>query len=287
MNDVAIIDENNIWAVGEIYFFDSTGAIDSHKYNAAHWNGNQWDIKRIYYYGQCSAVKYPPLVAIYSFSDDNLILSNGGSVGWFDGYNLDLDCGVNSFLTGSIKSIWGTSSSDLYLAGNNGNLAHYNGTAWTKINSGTETDIYEIIGILDDNGGYNKYCAAENVLLKLDVNSITSRINAEPEMYLTSVWGKNDRMIYTAGNGVVLYKNYKWQRLNTNDANTVYKIDGQDYNDIVALSSTKAILHFNGYSWRSIQTNPDNIFLKVDIKDNLIAAVGWQDNKAVITVLKR
>ncbi len=41
LNDVAIIDENNIWAVGEIYLLDSTGVPDPNAYNAVHWDGSQ------------------------------------------------------------------------------------------------------------------------------------------------------------------------------------------------------------------------------------------------------
>ena len=48
--DVAIIDENNIWAVGEIYMNDSLGNPDPNAYNAVHWDGNNWELKRIPYY---------------------------------------------------------------------------------------------------------------------------------------------------------------------------------------------------------------------------------------------
>jgi len=39
LRDVAIIDENNIWAVGAIYLKDSTGANDSKAYNSVHLDG--------------------------------------------------------------------------------------------------------------------------------------------------------------------------------------------------------------------------------------------------------
>ena len=45
--DVAIIDENNIWAVGEIYMNDSLGQPDPKAYNAVHWDGNNWSLKKI------------------------------------------------------------------------------------------------------------------------------------------------------------------------------------------------------------------------------------------------
>ncbi len=42
--DVAIINENNIWAVGEIYMNDSLGNPDPTSYNAVHWNGQNWEL---------------------------------------------------------------------------------------------------------------------------------------------------------------------------------------------------------------------------------------------------
>ena len=46
LRDVAIIDENNIFAVGEIYN-DTTGV----PYNAVHWDGSSWELKKINYNG--------------------------------------------------------------------------------------------------------------------------------------------------------------------------------------------------------------------------------------------
>ncbi|MDZ7767256.1 MAG: hypothetical protein U5K00_23050 [Melioribacteraceae bacterium] len=50
LRDVAIIDENNIWAVGAIYLKDSTGANDSKAYNAVHWDGSEWKHSRIQFH---------------------------------------------------------------------------------------------------------------------------------------------------------------------------------------------------------------------------------------------
>ena len=37
--DVAIINDSDIWAVGEIYS-------DSSMYNAVHWNGKNWELRK-------------------------------------------------------------------------------------------------------------------------------------------------------------------------------------------------------------------------------------------------
>ena len=46
---IANIDENNIWAVGEIYMLDSLGNHDPHAYNAVHWDGLNWEMLRIFF----------------------------------------------------------------------------------------------------------------------------------------------------------------------------------------------------------------------------------------------
>ena len=78
--DVAIIDENNIWAVGEIYLYDSLGVPDPHAYNAVHWDGTEWELKRIYFYticGQQSLSSYPAK-AIWIFNDNEIWIAGGG-----------------------------------------------------------------------------------------------------------------------------------------------------------------------------------------------------------------
>ncbi len=47
--DVAIIDENNIWAVGAIYMNDSLGNPDPIPYSIAKWDGVRWELKKIFY----------------------------------------------------------------------------------------------------------------------------------------------------------------------------------------------------------------------------------------------
>ena len=41
-NDVAIIDKNNIWAVGDMYIIEDDGS--RIQYNEAHWDGQDWEI---------------------------------------------------------------------------------------------------------------------------------------------------------------------------------------------------------------------------------------------------
>ncbi len=142
--DIAIINDTLAYAVGEVYLNDSTGQSDPNAYNLARWNGHTFTLKRIKYFGDCSIVEYPALKAIIAFSEKDLVVSNGGSIGWFNGNYITLDCKVNPLLTGAINKIWGADNKNLYVVGNNGTIVHYLNSSWQKIKSGTSLDLYDI-----------------------------------------------------------------------------------------------------------------------------------------------
>jgi hypothetical protein len=115
--DVAIIDENNIWAVGEIYMNDSLGNPDPTPYNAVHWNGTEWELKRIYFPTVCGSTSIAsyPAKAIYAFNDGEIwISSSGDKIAILEnGIQINKFC-LPSNVSMGINKIWGTSSNDLY-----------------------------------------------------------------------------------------------------------------------------------------------------------------------------
>ena len=138
LNDVAIIDENNIWVVGEI-------RTESGKFNAAHWNGEEWELVVIqpeqYLFGQYTSV--------FGFESNDVWFGSSIVVHWdgnsFSGY------GLNEGYPGGfyVKAIWGTSSTDIYFVGGNGSIVHYDGSGFEKMESGTDVDLLDIDGTRD------------------------------------------------------------------------------------------------------------------------------------------
>jgi len=126
--DVAIIDENNIWAVGEIYLRDSLGNCDPNAYNAVHWDGTKWELKRIGGVGGWACH------TVFAFSANDI---------WFEGNIHWNGSKYTAHMNGwplmpngdgwQVNKLWGSSSSDLYAVGNNGNIAHWDGVSWRKI----------------------------------------------------------------------------------------------------------------------------------------------------------
>jgi hypothetical protein len=187
----------------------------------------------------------------------------------------------------SVRKLWGSDSQNVYAVGINGQIAHYNGVLWTRIESGTDLNISDIWGIPDGNGGFNKYLAADNAMLKIDANNNLSRIDAESGMIIISVWGVSNKMIYTAGAGVSIYKNQDWERINIPGVQSIYRIRGENHNNICGIGSPGSIIyHFNGYSWQYMNPNPNNRYWRIEIKENIIATSGYQGEKAAVTIIR-
>jgi len=299
--DVAIIDENDIWVVGQIEITD-TSANGYTNYNAVHWDGQKWELKRIYYYGDCSAVKYPPLTAIWAFSKNNIVVSNGGSIGWFDGKTLSLDCGVNPLLNGAIKKIWGSERADLFIVGNKGSIAHYDGRSWSKIESGTTTNINDVWGYYNQSSNEEfVLCVASNILhqgeyrlLAISDGNAHDTLNWTYNNYwLKTVWFKDKYSpIYIGGGGIKLYKRNRWEEQHVTN-NFVESIRGSEVNNIFAVGDNGFVGHFNGIRWHVFNDLYNNsVLLSASVKNKTTVMVGYTfsgsvGDKAIIIIGKR
>ncbi len=290
--DVAIIDQNDIWAVGRINIAD-TSINGFTTYNAVHWDGVEWELKRLRYYGNCSAVEFPPLYAIWAFSASDIIITNGGSIGWYDGNTVKLDCEVHPLLSGAINKIWGTSDNDIYVVGNNGNIAYFNGQ-WTKIESGTDAKISDIWGTgISTSNQSSIYCSVPSGLepskrriLSIGENNIVDSIHWNGKI-ATSCWTKTGKIIYTSGDGIYTNKTGSWTAEPITPGSYTYRIRGNNLNDIFVCGNYGYLAHYNGVSWKVfpelLQLNGSALY-SLSVKDNLIVAVGSDGDKALIVI---
>ena len=313
--DVAIIDENNIWAVGEIYTKDSYSRdslgnwIDP--YNAVHWNGSEWELKRIYY-NYRGTPSWSPIRTVFAFADNDIWYSSGlhwnGKV--FEQPN------TSAFSGWSPNKMWGTSSNDLYAVGNNGNIAHYDGNYWKKIGSGTAMDLYDIASV----DGKNIYISGgdfqntEGVLLNGDKTGFKilkegRNINADEvfKPYFAgigkTIWESNKHTLLFGGNLLYQYKfgeidfvksfpgNYFKENVHGEYFGFISMVRGNSVNDIILVGEGNTVRHFNGKTWQQLglryDFNSDYTWLAVAMKNDLLITVGRSTSKAIIMVLKR
>ncbi|NUN10985.1 MAG: glucosyl transferase, partial [Ignavibacteriaceae bacterium] len=200
-----------------------------------------------------------------------------------------------------INKLWGTSSSDLYAVGNSGNIAHYDGVSWKKIESGTDMDFYHISGFK-----HPKTQKMEILLVCCDFmanrrglysmeNKTLKWLSTSPASWdLLSVWFIPDRHYYLVGSGIydkIRLSEKQWRgeilgitRYNTNE------IFGNALNDIFVVGDFGEVLYFNGIRWKSYMEKLGKLsgaYGGVRMHKNIVVIVGFNDRKATILFGKR
>jgi hypothetical protein len=293
--DVAIIDENNIWAVGDVSISDSSQNGYT-EYNAVHWDGNQWTLERIKT-NACGGVDYPPIKTVFAFSSNDILFAHiDGSISYYNGIEFTNDCSLITQLNGSARKIWGISRNDFYVVSGNGFIARYQNRQWSRIESGTDVNINDVFGITNQMNNQRKvFCAVSNVfeisdhkILTIDENNNVDSLHWDQDRRINSVWSDNGWIVYTSGGGVFNNKSGKWIEETTIPLYYTNKIRGNGLNDIFVAGDFGLLAHFNGMSWNVYK---EFLFaassLSVSVNGNIIAAVGRQGEKALIIIGRR
>jgi hypothetical protein len=288
--DIAILDENSIWVVGDIKLRDSI-TNESILYNAAHWNGNQWTLHRIMFYTICGQQHQNayPASSIIAFSENEIwIAQKGDQIAKIEnGIQTQTICMPWTF---SINKIWGTSSHNLYVVGNNGNISHFKNNQWNKIESGTTTNINDIFGVVDHiTKEQIVFCAVSYVFQAGDQkiltikNDVVDSLSWNVGRRIHSVWSKNGLFVYTAGGGIHENKRGYWNEITQVPLYYSQNIRGTDYNNIFVCGDFGLFSHFNGVEWKTFnELSIQGIYLSVAAKNNIVVAVGFEGNKAII-----
>ncbi len=292
--DVAIIDENDIWAVGEIYTADD-------QYNAAHWDGEKWKLWKIpsIICGNNSPIQ-STIFTFFAFSSNDVWFSDGAELIHYNGANFKQDCSINPLLTGRINKIWGTSSSDFYVVGNNGMIAHYDGKEWRRIESNdgaaeVTTNIQDIWGCFNE--ATNRYSimavASEHFTSKkpkvLTIENLKYQVLPTDSIpYLAyGIWSPDARNWYISGYSVFRYyaPTHQWKRLGKLKNYFLPGIRGNDVNDLFTVGEgyTPKLFHWNGVSWRQYQEAfLEGGYYQVAFKEDLVVAVGYRANGYIV-----
>jgi drug/metabolite transporter superfamily protein YnfA len=297
LSDLAIIDENNIWAVGEIYADDSTGQPDPLLYNAVHWDGSNWKLKRIYFTNSNNQTFLAAYTTILAFNNSDIWFATDQLSHWDGQKYLSVEISASIFNT-YINKIWGSADNDLYVVGNSGSIAHYNGSTWQKIESGTTTDINDIWGINNALVGNtlilatvsSRYELGDYKLLSISGNS-TEEYFRWPNTRLYGLWFNSPSNIYIVGDGAYVYENKLLKTIELPTNNFLTSVKGTGLNDVYISSSGALIFHFNGLTWQEMNDGVNGSYEGMDVKGNTVALVGYNVvggivGNAVITVGK-
>jgi len=164
-------------------------------------------------------------------------------------------------------TIWGSSENDIYIVERNRDsvprntkIFHYDGNAWSQIDSGTALDITGVWGTAADDvyfvGGTRTN--RENIILHYNGSSWTP-MDSGTTKNLHAVWGA-DGIVYAGGREATIlkYEDGSWTQMDSGDASPILNIItmwGTAWNNVYAVGwqiygdHESEILHYDGTSW--------------------------------------
>ncbi len=289
--DVAIINENDIWAVGEIYSDSNQTWLP---YNAVHWDGEKWEMKRVPFTDEAGNIWYTPIYSILAFSENDIWFEAG--IHW-DGESY-ISKKININFPSHVNKMWGTSSRDFYIVGNNGLVAHYDGSSWQRIESGTDIDLINISGnrnvqnpVIWITGVSESY--KYGVVLQIEKNQRVVKLFGKGKnifgvqnshTHPDAVW-LNEEFGFISYAGI----NDSWlvrhmissyathcKVLHVEPQGAIWSIKGNGLNDWFAVGSRDVVLHYNGINVKKYFSWPtwDIRYFSVDVKGDLVVACG-------------
>ena len=295
LEDVTIVDENNIWAVGYLRVDDPDSSFDGtgqETFNAAHWDGEKWELIRI--------VNPSPLYSVCHISDNDIWVTTFGLPIHWNGAKWKLYHIQNMGIDASAGfGIWASSPEDVWFVGYKGSIVHYDGLSFRKISTNSDTPIKDVWGInsnhvwavsntssMDDEhpDGY------ESVVFFWDGNQLIRKYEALTghrhdyshtviSGYMNTVWAFQDTLYISSYSGL-------WKESISNSKGYLdhgpdkllngrpFLVRGTGYNDVFAFTHWGEFLHYNGRSWLQDLSVSGTIINGAAVKGNVVVLVG-------------
>ena len=300
LRDVSIIDENNIWVVGEVYQLDSLGQTDTQVYGAGYWDGSEWNLMKVPYkdYGNPRPPPSPGPLFTISIIDDQIFVTSYANLlryeygTWIERAFFIKDMSFN----GQVLQMWASSADNIYCVGRKGAIYHVTNSGWSEIESGTETTLGDIWGCVNPITGEEiRYITGrllevgdEAKLLKISGNNLVEEISWFEIYDPYSIWSNRTFPIFVSGSYFYVNKNSGWERVEELSGKSSTCVRGTALNDIFVCGSQGLLAHYNGTEWKRFdEVVPGAIFGSVDIKENTVCIVGSLGLDAIIVVGKR
>lgn len=184
-----------------------------------------------------------------------------------------------------LRKIWGSSSNDLFACGLGGIIYHFDGTNWTRMESGTTERLDDIWGSAPDDvyacGGEGS--TMQNVILHYDGikwQSICELVDLCNGITSKAIWGSGKDNIYIETGRASYQGNLEdtWEEINIRNDNTeIRRISGSSSFNVFQVGPFGLILHYNGKYWHryGLYNKPHgDVFKSVKVIGNHVYVVG-------------
>jgi hypothetical protein len=180
----------------------------------------------------------------------SLLLSD--SVSYADSWQ---QASLPSSVTLDLYAVWGSSDGDIYAAGENGTLLHYDGSTWQVITTNTPFNLTSLWGLPD----IAVFAAGEEGTILL--NGGTGWLAFTPtDNNLNALWGSSATNVYAVGSfGTILsFNGTSWEDVSPSITTGIdlYSIWGSTGNNIYAGGLSGTMFYYNGTTWTAVPSIP-------------------------------
>jgi hypothetical protein len=219
----------------------------------------------------------------------------------------------DDFRVGSASACWGSSPNDVFIVGNGGHIAHYDGNKFTQMSSSTTKDLHSVWGTSSNDvwaGGLNRSNGVSvllhyngNIWSEIDLTNL-GKFGCAGCDGISSVWACDSSTHHFAYVGGSYFYHNRDNGIWTNDSDKVENkfsdgsyaglsiIKGNNTNDILTVSDWGFASHWNGKTWKryDVLYNPQNssyITNSMDFHENTAAIVGLKGGQSWIAIGQR
>ena len=257
---ISAVSPTSIYAVGVIW--DASGKIPTF---VIHWDGVKWNEMRDdslnWWIGAGAAI------GVHAISDTALYVVGSRvidrdvlpMIARWDGKRWK---NITPQTPSLITTVWANSVTSVYAMGTKGRVLHYDGSLWNELNSPTQLDFCDAVGLP---GGeiYAVACNQFNSYLggtvaKISGGDVTTAFSQSIGRTL-GIGGTSARDLYAVGDGVLhLGAEGTWETISVPDENvTLYGVAADQSNNVVILGAYGRTVHWSGESWSSYETMYD------------------------------
>ena len=319
VRDVAIINENNIWAVGRFHKKHSTqDSTENDRYGLAKWNGIKWQLQKMHfvYNGEPDLSSSVEPDAIWIISENEVWMATGRTPiriknGSWKNFNL----GSITTDRDVINKIWAKDANNVYFVGNNGTIIYYNGSTFTKLNYIANIDFLDVWG--DESGvsktvSFVKSDKEQSRIVKLQNGKAETELLGQtfptenddlPGQYISIWWKNNSENYWVASDNGVFFRNSKGEYkkiLNNNNYNpriATVVLRGEAGNDLFMAGIFGQLIHWNGntlHLYTDLYSGLPSQYSTLSVKGNVVCAGGYaigntlaDQTKAIVAIGKR
>jgi hypothetical protein len=237
-----------IWGTGagNVYAANHTGLI--------RWNGSAWS--------HITEARWRSLYDVWGTSAANLwaVGDKGEMLRWngsawtlhrYDGTAVTAQGLANFDVPArqyTLRGVWGSSATNMYVVGDSGVVLRYDGSAWTRMTTGTTAQLNRVWGT----SSTNVYAATSTGrLLRWNGTTWSFVAGVQAPGALWSVWGTSSTNIYAVGDGgvVLRYNGTSWQRVRLPRRDALYAVWGTGASNVYVGGGAGILYRYDGSTW--------------------------------------